>query len=61
MKHRRVVEFSPRAAREVERVRDWWLENREKAPNAVDDELADLIERLEVNPVNLERGAGSIL
>lgn len=47
MDHRRRVEFSPRAAQELERARDWWLDNREKAPNAVDEELTYLVGRLE--------------
>ena len=47
MGHRRLVEFSPRAVQEVERARDWWLENRDKVPNAFDEALADLVERLE--------------
>jgi hypothetical protein len=49
MHRRRVVELSPRAAREVERVRQWCREHRTKAPDAVDEELSELIDRLEAD------------
>ena len=47
MNKRRVVEISPAAILEIEAVRSWWREHRDKAPNAVDDDLVELVERLE--------------
>jgi len=47
MNERRVVEISPKAIAEIDAVRSWWRENRDKAPNAVDDDLLELVERLE--------------
>lgn len=48
MNDRRVVEISPAALLEIEAVRSWWRQNRDKAPYAVDDDLVELVERLEV-------------
>ena len=47
MERLRVVELSPRAAVEVERARRWWRENRDKAPDALEHDLLDLVARLE--------------
>jgi plasmid stabilization system protein ParE len=44
------VEFVPAAARQVVEARDWWVENREKAPEAFDDDLDDLLVLLERVP-----------
>ena len=55
------VELSKRAAREIARARRWWLANREKAPAALDEELAALVEKLEANPsiVGVRQRGGS--
>lgn len=45
-----VVRIGRSAARQIARARDWWLENRDKAPSAFDDELDELIERLSDRP-----------
>jgi plasmid stabilization system protein ParE len=44
------VEFVPAAARQAAEARDWWFENRDKAPGAFDDDLADLVDRLAEAP-----------
>ena len=44
------VEFSRRAASEVERAREWWLNHRDKAPKAFDEEMLDLVTGLERAP-----------
>ncbi len=44
------VRFTPRAESEAERKRKWWRKNRDKAPDLLDDELADAIERIRANP-----------
>ena len=56
MEQRRLVEFSPRAAREIQRARQWWHENRQKAPDAIDEELTELTELTELIG-RLEAGA----
>ena len=45
-----VVEFVPGAARQVAEARAWWHENREKAPTAFDEDLAELVSLLEHVP-----------
>lgn len=45
----RTVRFSRRAASEAERARGWWLANRDKAPTAFDDDVAGLVDALEVH------------
>jgi plasmid stabilization system protein ParE len=35
------VDFSPRAARQIDAARRWWLRNREKNPAAFDEDLHD--------------------
>jgi plasmid stabilization system protein ParE len=44
------VELSRRASREIARARDWWLANRDKAPDAFDVELTKLLVELEAMP-----------
>ena len=45
-----VVEFVPGAARQTARARDWWFENRDKAPHAFDEDMAELLTMLEHLP-----------
>jgi plasmid stabilization system protein ParE len=56
----RAVEVSPRAAREIDRVEEWWWEHRPKAPGAVADDLASafelLAERAEIKAPVASRG-----
>jgi plasmid stabilization system protein ParE len=44
------IEFSPRARRAVARGRRWWRENRDKAPDAFDEELDRLLAAIEIAP-----------
>lgn len=44
------VQLTTLAARQLASARDWWLENRDKAPNALDDDVDALISLLEVRP-----------
>lgn len=44
------VQIAAPAAAQIERARNWWLENRTKAPGAFDDDLAELISWLELHP-----------
>lgn len=60
MPRRRVVEFSPRAGREIEEARRWWREHREKAPDAFDEDFAELITRLEVEAELLGQPARNV-
>lgn len=46
-----VVEFVPGAARQTARARDWWHANRDKAPEAFDEDFADLVAMLEHRPL----------
>jgi plasmid stabilization system protein ParE len=46
-----VVEFLPRAARQVAEARDWWRANRDKAPDAFDDDFSELVTTLEQVPL----------
>lgn len=50
-----VVEFVPSAARQMAIARDWWRTNRNKAPDAFDEDMADLVTTLEHMP----RAAGA--
>jgi plasmid stabilization system protein ParE len=34
-----IIEISPRARRQIQAARRWWLQNRDKAPELFDDEL----------------------
>ena len=52
-----VVELMPRAARQTAQAREWWRANRDKAPDAFDDDLADLLTALEHMP----RAVGSLV
>jgi plasmid stabilization system protein ParE len=45
-----VVEFLPRAARQMVDAREWWREHREKAPDAFDEDFAGLLTMLEHMP-----------
>jgi len=38
------------ATLQIDRARSWWFEHRDKAPLAFDDDLDELIERLEDQP-----------
>lgn len=56
----RTVEISRRAAREIARARAWWIANRDKAPDAFDEELDALVTRLEEDADHIgaqQRGA----
>lgn len=44
------VAFTPRAAREVEEAKRWWLANRTKAPNALEEELRATLDLLASTP-----------
>ncbi len=50
------IELSRRAAKEIVRARQWWLDNRDKAPEAFDEELEALLEKLESKPQSLGTG-----
>lgn len=45
-----VVEFVPRAARQAAEAREWWVANREKAPEAFDEDFSSLLMLLETMP-----------
>ena len=45
-----VVEFVPRAARQTAEAQEWWLANRDKAPNAFHEDFAELLTMLEHMP-----------
>jgi plasmid stabilization system protein ParE len=44
------IEFLPTAAQQAADARDWWYENRDKAPTAFDDDLSELVELLAQAP-----------
>jgi plasmid stabilization system protein ParE len=44
------VVFSPQADAEADRALDWWLENRDKAPQLFEQELARAIAKLKETP-----------
>jgi plasmid stabilization system protein ParE len=44
------VEFSPAAERHGERIQDWWVENRPKAPGLFRREVAVAIRQLSRAP-----------
>jgi plasmid stabilization system protein ParE len=46
-----VVEFVPRAARQLAEARDWWRSNRDKAPDAFDEDVSELLLTLEHMPL----------
>lgn len=48
------VDFTPRAARQIEEASAWWRTNRLDAPGAIAEELAHAIELLAIQP-----GAGA--
>lgn len=39
-----MIAFSARAQREIERAAEWWLENRDKAPKALEEDLAKALD-----------------
>lgn len=39
-----MILISARARREIERAAEWWLENRDKAPNALEEDLANALD-----------------
>jgi hypothetical protein len=41
------VIVSPRAEAQIRRRREWWRQNRDKAPDLFEQELAEALERLE--------------
>lgn len=45
-----VVRIAAPAARQIARARQWWLEHRDKAPSAFDDDVTELFARLEERP-----------
>ena len=45
-----VVRIAGPAAKQVARARAWWVENRNKAPSAFDDDFGSLVEQLARNP-----------
>lgn len=47
------VRFTPRAESEAERKRKWWRKNRDKAPDLLDDELAEAISKIRANPTTV--------
>ena len=47
---RRKIEISARAQRQVRIARKWWLANREKAPQAFDDDFEAVVEQISANP-----------
>lgn len=43
---------------QIEAAREWWRQHRDKAPFAFDDDLEELIERLEDAPTMVGRPVG---
>jgi plasmid stabilization system protein ParE len=46
-----IVEFVPEAAQQAAEARDWWRAHRDKAPDAFEDDLAELLTLLEQVPL----------
>jgi plasmid stabilization system protein ParE len=46
-----VVEFVPEAAQQAAEAEDWWRAHRDKAPDAFEDDLAELLTVLEQMPL----------
>jgi plasmid stabilization system protein ParE len=46
------------AAEQIRAARDWWMQNREKAPFAFDEDLNELFDRLEDVPELVGRPMG---
>ena len=44
------IRLSSRAARDADRASAWWRKNRDKAPDAFDDEIDDALQLLRFNP-----------
>jgi plasmid stabilization system protein ParE len=49
------VRIAAPAAQQIAHARDWWLENRDKARSGFDDDLSDLVSRLEERPALVGR------
>jgi hypothetical protein len=47
------VRFTPTAARQLAARRNWWRQNREKAPDLFDRELDEAVEKLAVSARSL--------
>jgi plasmid stabilization system protein ParE len=45
-----IVDFSLRAERQIDKARRWWLGNRDKAPEAFDEDLGQARELLSSTP-----------
>lgn len=50
MSARLPVKFTPRADRQVEEAARWWRENRSKAPDALAEDLARVLELIATQP-----------
>lgn len=46
-----IVKFLPRARQRIKTIARWWRRNRPAVPTLFDEELRDVIERLEGDPV----------
>ena len=44
------LELTPRALREAKRRKTWWLENRPKAADLFDEELAEVLRQISNSP-----------
>lgn len=49
------ITFTPQAAEQLAQARDWWLAHRDKAPHAFDEDLDELLVRLEQQPTLVGR------
>lgn len=45
-----ILDVMPRADRQIRAARRWWLQNRDKAPEAFDEELDRVFELIESHP-----------
>jgi plasmid stabilization system protein ParE len=48
-----VVEFVPEAAQQAAEAQDWWRAHRDKAPDAFEDDLEELLTVLEQVPLGV--------
>lgn len=55
-----IVEFTAPAARQLAEARDWWLEHRDKAPWAFDEDIDGLFALLEERPELIGRPVESV-
>jgi len=44
------ISFTPRASKHVADAKRWWRANRDKAPNALEEELHTALEMIATNP-----------